>query len=89
MCRVLEPKGRFNILQTSRDYVVVNTELKYENHAHMNKLEHAIILIKLIDKGILPHSKYWRTAARRLLDNKEYSQLRVKKKEKYINISKS
>lgn len=87
MCRVLKEKGRFKILKTNKDYVIVNTELEYKNHAHIKRIDHAKQLIKLIDKGIKPKSHYMQVAAERLLGD-GYSELQEKKKEYYINIGK-
>ena len=87
MCKVLEVKGRFNILQTSKDYVVVNTEIEYKNHAHFKCRKDIHKLIDLINKGIKPNSHYMQIAAQRLLGD-EYDDLREKKKEYYININK-
>lgn len=75
------------IKRTSRDYVVVRVGGEYKNHAHFKRRSGAEKIIKLIDKRMLPNNEYFKTAAKRLLTEEEYNQLRVKKsKPNYVNV---
>lgn len=88
MAKVIEIKDNYKILETSRGFVVANTNLEYKNHAHFRKLSDIYKLINILNKGLMPISKYWREAARRLLTEEEYESLRDKRKPRYVNINK-
>jgi len=88
MAKVIDVKDNFKILQTGKDFIIANTNLEYKNHAHFKKLNDIYKFLNIISKGLLPHSKYWKEAARRLLTQEEYSNLRDKRKERYINVQK-
>ncbi|WP_432400972.1 hypothetical protein [Wukongibacter sp. M2B1] len=88
MAKVIDVKGVFKILETSRGFVVANTDLEYKNHAHFRKLNDIYKFLNIISKGLLPKSPYWREAARRLLSVEEYESLRDKRKPRYVNINK-
>ena len=88
MAKVVDTKGKFKILQTNRDFIIRNIEGKYKQHSHFQKLNDIYKFINIINKGLLPRSKYWKEAARRLLSVEEYGQLRDKRKERYINVQK-
>lgn len=85
MPKVLEIRGSYKILSTKRDYIVINTALAYENHAHFKRLEALKHLLHLIECGQAPASPYMIKAARRLLGD-AYGQLRApRQKPKYSN----
>lgn len=87
MSRVIEVIGSYKILATNRDYVVVNTRLDYENHAHFKSLQTLHQLLNIIEKGLVPSSPYLIKAAKRLL-GEEYDALHVKRKKlSYFNHS--
>ena len=67
MSKVLEIRGEYKILVTNRDYIIVNTSLDYENHAHFKSVQPMYKLLNLIESGIQPHSPYMLKAAKRLL----------------------
>lgn len=87
MSRVIEVKGSYKILATNRDYVVINTELDYENHAHFKSLQTLHQLLRFLENGLAPTSPYLIKAAKRLL-GEEYQNLQVKRKKlSYCNHS--
>lgn len=88
MAKVIDIKGKFKILQTNRGFVISNIEGKYKQHSHFQKLSDIYKFIDILNKGLLPKSRYWKEAARRLLTEEEYDQLRDKRKPKYVNINK-
>jgi len=77
MCKVIDQVGEYKVLQTSRDYVVVNTEKEYSNHAHFRSRKDINCLLKLLRSGTKPHGQYMKTAAKRLLGD-EYFELNEK-----------
>lgn len=85
MCRVISGKGKFKILQTSKDYVVVNTEGVYKQHSHHQNRRSAEKLIILLQKGLMPKSEYLKVSAKRLLGEEDFNKLRGKRKKKYVN----
>jgi len=85
MPKVVETRGKFKIVATKRDYVVINTTLPYEHHAHFKSIQPLYKLLKLVDQGILPHSPYMLKAAKRLLGDDFYFLTPKHKKENYKN----
>ena len=84
MSKVLEIRGDYKILATNRDYVVINTTLDYENHAHFKSIQPLYHLLKLIERGLMPTSPYMLKAAKRLLGD-GFSSLTPKKKKEHYN----
>ena len=78
---------RFTIKKTSRDYVVIRINGEYQQHAHFKKSSGARKIIELIEHGKLPTKKYFIDAAKRLLTEEEFEQLRGGKKQKYYNVN--
>lgn len=72
MCRVIDQVGDYKILEASRDYLVVNTKGKHENHGHFKKLKTCYLIIKLIQTQQVPKSKYLREAAIRISTDIDY-----------------
>lgn len=68
----------------NRGYVVVRLNMPENFHAHVSTLNGCRILINLIDKGVLPRSKYLQESCRRILTDEEYSRLK-KPKQSYYN----
>lgn len=75
-------------------HIIINTKGKYENHGHVKYLNTCTKLLKLMNKGIVPHSDYLRgTVLRISLDDKYIEKVKQKiskdkQKPKYININK-
>lgn len=79
----------FKVVDTARDIVVINIYRDdYKAHAHFADVKGAIECIKLINRGLMPKSRYYQTACKRLLTETEYAGLVERRKEKYININK-
>lgn len=85
MSKVLEVRGDYKILATNRDYIVVNTTLSYENHAHFKSVQPMYKLLSLIENGIQPHSPYLLKAAKRLLGDHFEDLTPRNKKDHYKN----
>lgn len=72
MCRVIDQLGIYKILQTSRDFIVVNTAGQDANHGHFKQLKTYYTIIKLMQKRTVPKSKYLRGSALRISTDKTY-----------------
>ncbi|HHY13472.1 MAG TPA: hypothetical protein GX526_02355 [Thermoanaerobacterales bacterium] len=78
----------------SRGYVVKNELGSYNKHGHFKKLKTCYTIIRLIQKGKVPKSKYLRISAVRLSTDKKYIDkvsrkiAKDKDKQRYININK-
>ena len=94
MSRVVEVINEYKILQKERDYIVVNTNGKYENHGHFKNLSACYTIIKLMQKKIIPKSDYLLEAARRITTDSNYKQilelkqLKNKQRQYYFNSNK-
>lgn len=81
--KLLLKKGCYEVIECSRGksrYLVKNPNLPYEKHAHFDDYKGALDFIDIVSKGILPSGRYFREAARRVLTDKAYSELRKKRK---------
>lgn len=79
----------FKVIDTCRDIVVINIHRDdYKAHAHFADIRGALECISLINRGLLPKSRYYQTACKRLLTPERYEGLVERTKEKYININK-
>lgn len=58
-----------------RPWLIKRVNGKYGQHAHMRRKKDAVKLRNLLDKNLLPYSEEFKTAARRLLSEKEYKKL--------------
>ena len=94
MSEVVEVINEYKILQNERDYIVVNTNGKYENHGHFKKLSTCYVIIRLMQKKKIPRSTYLLEAARRITTDAKYKQtlelkqLKNKQRQRYFNPSK-
>jgi len=86
--RVIDNIGKFTLARTQHNYIVINTEEDYKHHSHFKTENGARTFLELIGKGLLPRSRYFKEAARRLLCSEEYKGLMECRKEKYINVNK-
>jgi hypothetical protein len=84
----------FKIIADSRGYVLINTNGEYEYHAHLRRRETCKMLIRLIERKIVPISEYLRGSCLRLTLDEAYKEtiLRKQAKEKekpaYFNANK-
>lgn len=79
----------FKVVDTCRDIVVINIYRDdYKAHAHFKDIKGAKDCISLICRGLLPRSRYYKEACRRLLTQEQYNGLIERHKDKYININK-
>ena len=76
---------RFTIKRTSHDYVVIRIGGTYDQHSHFRNKSGARKIIELLTHNQLPTKKYFKDAAKRLLTEEEYKQLKGGKKQKYYN----
>jgi hypothetical protein len=94
MSRVVEVINEYKILQDERDYIVVNTNGKYENHGHFKKLSACYTIIRLMQRKIIPRSDYLLEAARRITTDAKYrealtiKQQKNKQRQYYFNSNK-
>lgn len=76
---------RFTIKKTSHDYIVIRINGEYKQHSHFRSKSGARKIIELIEHGKMPTKKYFIIAAKRLLTEEEFEQLRGCKKQRYYN----
>lgn len=79
---------RFTIKKTSHDHVVIRINGEYSQHAHFRSNSGARKIIELIMHNKRPTKKYFITAAKRLLTDEEFEQLKGGRKQKYYNVGK-
>lgn len=85
---------KFKILQGGRGFILINTEGEYKNHAHLKAEKTCMMLIRLIERKIVPKSSYLRESCRRLTLDTEYKekierkQAKDKEKPAYFNANK-
>lgn len=84
----------YKIIQDSRGFVLINTEGEYENHGHLKKKKTCNLLIYLMERKIVPDSKYLRKTVLRVSTDEDYKDKVRRKIEKdqnrryYINVNK-
>ena len=82
MSRVVGVIDEYKILQTSKDYIVVNTNGKYENHGHFKKLSTCYVIIRLIKRKTIPNKPFMLEAARRITIDEKYKEVLTNKQKK-------
>lgn len=81
MSRVVGVINEYKILQNERDYVVVNTNGKYENHGHFKKLSTCYVIIRLLQRKTIPTKPFMIEAAKRITTDSAYKEaLTIKQK---------
>ena len=94
MSRVVGVIDEYRILQTSKDYIVINTNGKYKNHGHFKKLSTCYVIIRLIQRKIIPNKPFMLEAARRITTDSKYKEVltikqkKNKQRQHYFNPSK-
>lgn len=66
----------------SKGYVIINTLGTYHSHGHLKKLKTAKLVIKLMEKNIVPDSDYLRGTVLRISLDEKYKQRVLSKVEK-------
>lgn len=85
---------KLTIKQDCRGYVVINENGEYKNHAHFEKYNTCKLLIRLINRKIVPRSEYLRGSVLRLTIDQSYiekvmiKQAKDKEKLAYFNVNK-
>lgn len=82
MSRVVGVVNEYKILQNERDYIVVNTKGKYENHGHFKKLSTCYVIIRLMQRKTIPKKFFMLEAARRITTDEKYKQVLTIKQKK-------
>jgi len=94
MSRVVGVINEYKILQNKRDYIVVNTNGKYKNHGHFKKLSTCYVIIRLLQRKIIPNKPFMIEAVRRITTDPAYrealtiKQNKNKQRQFYINSNK-
>ncbi|GEM_PF-1577587 len=96
MGKLLHRHNNYIIIEeeNNRGCILINTAGTYKNHGHIKRLETALMMIKLIERGIVPKSDYLRGTALRVSTNENYKQSilnrieKDKNREHYVNINK-
>ena len=89
MARFVQKIGRFDIKYSaaSRNYIVINRD--NNQHGHIKRLsKKAVTAIRLINKGIMPYSVYFKEMSQRLLSPDDFNNMILHDKPKYRNINK-
>ena len=63
---------KLKIIENCKSFVVINVNGDYKNHAHLKKYSTCELLIKLIDKKIVPKSQYLRGSVLRVTLDQDY-----------------
>lgn len=71
-----------------RPWLIKRVNGKYGQHAHMKSKKDAVKLRNLLDKNLMPYSEEFRTAAKRLLSEKEFKKLENSNSKAYKSIKK-
>ncbi len=82
MSRIVEVINEYKILQNERDYIVININGEHENHGHFKKLSTCYVVIRLLQRKIIPKSDYLLEAARRITTDAKYKQVLELKQKK-------
>lgn len=70
------------IKQVKRGVVVI----RGNRHSHFSDMSGAIDCVEFIERGVMPHKKYYQIALQRLLSEEEYAKLRPQKQKcRYVN----
>lgn len=91
MARIIDKIAEFKILETKKDYIVINESGQYKNHGHFKKLETCYTIIRLLKNRKLPNRLYMIKAAIRITTDEKYKkalkrkQKKIKEKQRYIN----
>lgn len=91
MSRVVGAINEYKILQNKRDYIVVNTNGKYENHGHFKKLSTCYVIIRLLQRKTIPNKPFMIEAAKRITTDSAYrevltiEQKKNKQRQRYFN----
>lgn len=79
----------FKIIESTKrgkpDFIVIRIGGSYEQHGHFKTREGAEKIINLIKSNKLPKNKYFRDAAKRLLTEREFENLK-EPKPRYYNV---
>lgn len=51
---------KYKILKDGRNYTLININGEQKNHSHLHKQDTCFLLIRLIEKQVVPKSKYLR-----------------------------
>ena len=82
MSRVVGVLNEYKILEGQRDYIVVNTKGKHENHGHFKKLSTCYVIIRLMQRRVIPKKSFMIEAARRITTDMKYKQILTIKQQK-------
>lgn len=92
MAFVIYDDGKYSIKKFKGSYILCNNLGTYENHGHFKKYDTCLLVIKLMEKNIVPDSSYLRESVLRISTDENYlEKVRVKLDKgtkKYININK-
>lgn len=82
MAKFIDMIDGYKILQNKRDYIVVNTNGKYENHGHFKKLSTCYVIIRLLQRKTIPNKPFMLEAARRITIDEKYKEVLTIKQKK-------
>lgn len=78
MAKLVYRHNEYIVLQSKRGHTIINTKGNREHHGHIKYLDTCEMLLKLMDKEIVPDSSYLRGTVLRISLNDKY-------KEKVLN----
>lgn len=83
---------KYTVKKNREGFILCNNLGSYKNHGHFKKFDTCMLLIRLMEKNIVPKSSYLTESVLRISIEKEYLK-KVKNKinrckNKYINVNK-
>lgn len=92
MARIVYKDNKYTVKENRDGYILCNNHGAYRNHGHLKKFKTCMLLIRLMEKNIVPDSSYLRESVLRIsIDEKYLAKVRTKmnkSKKKYINVNK-
>lgn len=92
MDKVCYSDNEYKIIHNNRNYVLINLNGEYGNHGHFKQLKTCYLMIKLMNKKIVPKSKYLQDAVLRISLDESYKDNVLVKQNKnktlYVNVNK-
>lgn len=92
MAYIVYKDKNYTVKENRDGYILCNNHGNYKNHGHLKKFNTCMLLIRLMDKNIVPDSSYLRESVLRISTDKKYIQkvqVKMNKSTKrYININK-
>lgn len=74
MAKLVYRHNEYIVLEGRRGHTIINTKGNKSNHGHIKYLDTCEMLLKLMDKEIVPDSSYLRQTVLRICRDEKYKQ---------------